>query len=96
MVVEEKNHSVLKKTLQVCYAPLPPPPIPKQYDQRKLLITDIPSDIDKEHLTLFIEGRLSLEHGTDFTISLRSSAAILVFKQLYTDEGSVAYFCDNF
>ena len=74
-----------KKSLVVRYVPVPPV---KEYDKSKLLIKDIPKEVDEDYFCLFVENCLELDHETDFTYDLRSGVAVLFgFGSSYTDEG---------
>ena len=75
----------MPRKLEVRYVPLPPV---KEYDKNKLLIKDIPKDLEEELLSMFIEKHLGLDEE-DFTIDLRSGVAILLLESSYTDEGNV-------
>ena len=59
-----------------------------QYDDKKLIIKNIPAAWDtKETLTLFIGQYLQLDTETDFTLELKSCTAVLSFTKSKTDKG---------
>ena len=62
------------------------PPV-KEYDKSKLLIKDIPKEVDEDYFCMSVECCLGLDHETDFTYDLRSGVAVLFFGSSYTDEG---------
>ena len=85
-VISQEKHSLMKnkKSLVVRYVPVPPV---KEYDKSKLLIKDIPKEVEEDLFCLFVEKCLGLDHETDFTYDLRSGVAVLFFGSSYTDEG---------
>ena len=60
-----------------------------QYETDKLLIKDIPEAASSEGmLTVFIDGRLDLEHKIDYTVKLKNSCAVVIFTRQYSVEGN--------
>ncbi len=59
------------------------------YETDKLLIKDIPEAASSEEvLTVFIDGRLDLEHEIDYTlIMLKDTCAVIVFKKQFSIKG---------
>ena len=59
------------------------------YETDKLLIKDIPEAASSEGmLTVFIDGRLDLEHEADYTlIMLKDTCAVIVFKKKISVKG---------
>ena len=59
------------------------------YETDKLLIKDIPEAASSEEvLTVFIDGRLDLQHEIDYNlIMLNDTCAVIVFKQQFSVEG---------
>ena len=39
-----------------------PAPVPKEYDKNKLIVRDIPDNVDEEFLSTLVESRLGLEY----------------------------------
>ena len=57
-------------------------------DRNKLLISNLPSGIDREHLLLYLEIALEMEE-TDFTVDvLPDQLALIVFHNDYTVKGN--------
>ena len=80
----------MRKPLVVRYAPAPPP---KRYEKDKLLIKNIPDRVSEDDLEEFVESRLKLECGTDFTVEFKSNCALLSFKCFYADRGKPLLIC---
>ena len=59
------------------------------YETDKLLIKDIPEAVSSEEvLTVFIDGRLDLEHEIDYNlIMLKDTCAVIVFKRQFSIKG---------
>ena len=62
-------------------------PVPKEYDKNKLIVRDIPDNVDEEFFSTLIESRLGLEYEEDFTVDFRKKCAIVIFSKDYTDKG---------
>ena len=74
----------MKKKINVRFLPVP---VPKEYAKDKLLVKDIPDSIDEEFFAMFVENRLGMDDGEDFTVDFRNNCAVLLFTQPYSDEG---------
>ena len=88
LVVGQECHSICGKVLQVCYAPGHSAAEEKQVDgpspyaiinRQLLLISNIPDDVNKDYLTLFVEIQLGLEEEKDFTLDFQPPRAHLAF-----------------
>ena len=62
-------------------------PVPKEYDKNKLIVREIPDNVDEEFFSTLIESRLGLEYEDDFNVDFRNKCAIIIFSKNYTDEG---------
>ena len=74
----------MKKKINIRFLPAP---VPKEYAKDKLLLKDIPDSIDEEYFVMFVENRLGMDDGEDFTVDFRNKYAVLLFTQPYSDEG---------
>lgn len=60
----------------------------EQYESNKLLIHQIPQEVDKEYLQLFLEGTLRMDSQDEFVVEVRGRSAIITFlKAQFSNEG---------
>ena len=85
-VVNKQSHVWKKKHLSVCYVPAP---VPKEYEKDKLIVQDIPDDVDEDMFTMFVEQRLGMDEGEGVSIDYRDTCALLSFDEQYTDDGNL-------
>ena len=83
-VVAQEKHIVMKKKINVRFLPAP---VPKEYAKDMLLLKDIPDSIDDDFFAMFVESRLGMDDGEDFTLDFRNKCAVLLFTKPYSDEG---------
>ncbi len=87
-VLAEPKQVFMGNTLNVQRCLSSSSPVKKKHDLDKLLIKDIPEAASSvEVLTVFIDGRLDLEHETDYTVKLKNSRAVVIFTEQYSAEG---------
>ena len=83
-VVAQEKHVYMRKKFNIRFVPAS---VPKEYEKDKLLLKDIPDDIDEEFFVKFVENQLGMDDGEDFTVDFRNKCAVLLFTQPYSDEG---------
>ena len=81
VVIAKQEHAIKGKRIYVCYAQ------PKQKDNDKIVIKNIPQECKVDNLEIFLESQLDLD-ATDFSIDLKSCCAIVYFARRYTDQGT--------
>ena len=82
-VLSVPEHIVQGATLQLQYANTPnvlEEEPAEQYEANKLLIRQIPQNVDEEHLQLFLEKVLRMEHQNDFVVEVTRGSAVITFR----------------
>ena len=82
-VLSVPEHIVQGATLQLQYANTPKvleEEPAEQYEANKLLIRQIPPNVDEEHLQLFLEKVLRMEHRDDFVVEVTRGSAVIIFR----------------
>ena len=72
--------------VQRCLSSLP---VKAKHDLDKLLVKGVPESVNEDVLTTYLDGRLDLEHETDYTVKLKNSCAVIIFTEQYSVEGIV-------
>ena len=79
-VLSVPEHTICGSKLQLKYVTIPDPgESGEQYDSNKLLIHQIPQDIDKDYLQLFLEGTLKMDSQDQFVVEVRGESAMITF-----------------
>ena len=81
-VLSISEHTVQGSTLQLQYANAPKvleEEPAEEYEANKLLIRQIPQNVDEEHLQLFLEKVLQMEHQDDFVVEVSGGSAVITF-----------------
>ena len=76
----------MRKKINIRFVPAS---VPKEYAKDKLLVKDIADGVDEEFFVMFVENRLGIDDGEDFTVDFRNKCAVLLFTQPYSDEGII-------
>ena len=82
-VLEKKLHKVKEVELHVKYLPAA---LPKACEMNKLILQDIPAEVDDDYLHLFTENCLKLS-DSDFSMSRSKDKALLTFTKERTISG---------
>ncbi len=85
-VSTEPKQVFMGKTLNVQRC-LSSSPVKKKHDLDKLLVKGVPERVNEDVLTTYLDGRLDLEHETDYTAKLKNSCAVVIFNEQYSAEG---------
>ena len=75
-VLSVPEHTIRKAKVQLQYATIP---VAEQYENNKLLIRQIPQQVDEEHLQLFLESTLKMVSQDDFVVEVRGGSAMITF-----------------
>ena len=79
-VLSVSEHTICGSKLQLKYVTIPDPKESgEQYDSNKLLIHQIPQDIDEDYLQLFLEGTLKMDSQDQFVVEVRGESAMITF-----------------
>ena len=75
-------HVFQGKTLTVYYLP-----DKEQYEMDKILLKGVPESVNRDNLIGFLDGKLDLEHETDYIVKLNNSHAVIIFIEQQSAEG---------
>ena len=82
-------HTIGGSKLQLKHVKIPnPKESGEQYESNKLLIHQIPQEVDEVYLQLFLEGTLRMDSQNEFVVEVRGRSAIITFLNAqFSNEG---------
>ena len=95
-VLSVPEHTIRKAKVQLQYAQVPDLEVSsEQYESNKLLVHQIPQDIDEDYLRLFLESTLKLDPQNDFIVEVRGESAMITFLNAWFSNEGMSY-CAHF
>lgn len=89
-VLSVPEHTIRRSKLELQYAKIP---VAEQYENNKLLIRQIPQQVDEEHLQLFLESTLKMISEKDFAVEVKGRGAMITFLSAqFSNEGTYVVF----
>ncbi len=91
-ILAKDNHLLLKKSLNLQYARKKHlPETFEEYEPTKLLLQNIPADIEEEHFHLYLSSCLKMDVEKDFSVKRVGDIAIITFKKEFLMTGK--FYC---
>ena len=79
-VLSVPEHTIRKTKVQLQYAQVPDVETSsEQYESNKLLVHQIPQQVDEEYLQFFLESALKMDSQNDFIVEVRGESAMVTF-----------------
>ncbi len=91
-VLAKESHSLLKHSLKLQYARKKHVPKVQKYDLTKLILMNVPADVDEEYFQLYLSYQLKMDIK-EFCIEQVGDIAIITFTRdfLVTRESMIIY-----